>query len=878
MLELKHYQEECLDALTRYLRGVSQHGRADTPFSEITGRDYLTSSLPEDLRGVPYVCLRVPTGGGKTLIAAHAVPIVTSELLRAEHSIVLWLAPSTPIVDQTLKALRDPKHPYRQALQEKLGGQAEVMSLSEALAVTRGTLDGATTIIVSTIQALRVEKTDGRKVYEQNGALMPHFTGLADEQVARLERHEGAGPGEKPVESLSNVFKLRRPIVIVDEAHNARTKLSFETLTRLDPACIVEFTATPDQKNNPSNVLYHVSALQLKAEHMVKLPIRLVNRPQWREAVQAAIAQQTKLEELAKAEEEATDEYIRPIVLFQAEANRGDDAVTVEVLVKALVEEFKIPREHVAIRTGKEDELDDKVLTRESKHRFIITVQALREGWDCPFAYVLCSVANMSSSTAVEQILGRILRLPRARLKEHDELNKAYAIATSQRFSEAAHALTEILEKSGFEKYEAQTLIERGAVNGGSAKGTLFDDTDEEEVFTETFSEAPKPEAIPEEIRPHLRVETSMTPGAPVKITYSGPPLTQAATEALRQVFEVEDDRDAADRLGRKSRGEKSAPAALGKPFAVPRLGLRFDGQLEIFEDQFREAPWKLSDQDPTLSVSEFATTSSSSGVGEIYIDEDRGIFKIRELHEQLALIDIGGPKTEAELAIWLDRQIPHPDIVPSDSTLFLRRMVESLMGDRGCSLADLVAARFRLRTAAEMKIAAHRQRVMNESFQRLLHGTDHASAETDPSIAFSFPLDLYPVRSLYQGRIVFAKHYYDVIGDMNPEEAECARIIDGLDEVRYWVRNVERHPRCSFFLPTSTDNFYPDFLAILKDDRVLCVEYKGADRISNDDSKEKRMVGELWAARSAGSCLFCMVSKADAEGAIGAALRREWE
>lgn len=873
MLELKHYQEECLDALTRYLRGVSQHGRADTPFAEITGRDYLTSSLPEELRGVPYVCLRVPTGGGKTLIAAHAVPIVTSELLRAEHSIVLWLAPSKAIVEQTLNSLRSPKHPYRQALNAKLGGHVEVISLDEAKYVARGTLDGATTIIVSTIQGFRVEETDGRKVYEEAGALQQHFSGLSDEQIALLERYEDGGRSGAPIPSLANVLRLRRPIIIVDEAHNARTPLSFDTLKRLRPGCIVEFTATPDQKNNPSNVLHHVSALQLKAEHMVKLPIRLVNRPQWREAVQAAIAQQTKLEELAKAEEEATGEYIRPIVLFQAEANRGDDPVTVEVLVKALVEEFKIPREHIAIRTGQQDELDDKVLTRDSKHRFIITVQALREGWDCPFAYVLCSVANMSSSTAVEQILGRILRLPRARLKEHDELNKAYAIATSQKFSEAAHALTEILEKSGFEKYEAQTLIERGAVNGGSAKGTLFDDADEEETFTETFSEAPKPEAIPEEIRQHLKVETSMKPGEPVKITYSGPPLTKAATTALREVFKKEDDQDAAERLGRKTRGENSAPAALGKPFAVPRLGLRVDGQLEIFEDQFREAPWKLSDQDPTLSPSEFATASSSSNVGEIYIDEDKGIFKIRELHEQLALIDIGGPKTEAELAVWLDRQIPHPDIVPSDSALFLRKMIESLIKERKCSLADLVAARFRLRNAAEAKINAHRLRVMDESFQHLLQGTDDAMAETDPSIAFDFPLNVYPARRLYEGRVTYAKHYYDVIGDMNPEEAECARIIDSLEETLYWVRNIERHPQCSFFLPTSTDNFYPDFVALLKDGRVLCVEYKGADRISNDDTKEKRMVGELWAERSNGKCLFRLVGKKDAEGEIKSAV-----
>ncbi len=871
MLTLKHYQEECLDALTQYLRGVSRHGRADKPFTEITGRDYLASSLPESLRGVPYVCLRVPTGGGKTLIAARSVPIVTNELLQAEHSIVLWLAPSSPIVDQTLKALHDPKHPYRQALQEWLGAQLEVLSLSEALSVSRGTLDSATTIVVSTIQALRVEKMDGRKIYEQNGALMHHFSGLPDEQASRLERHVGGGV----VESLANVFKLRRPIVIVDEAHNARTELSFETLTRFDPACIIEFTATPDQKSNPSNVLHHVSALQLKAEEMIKLPIRLVNRPQWREAVQAAIAQQARLEELANSEEAATGEFIRPMVLFQAEANRGDDSVTVEVLLKALVEEFRIPRDRIAIRTGKEDELSDDALTRNSEHRFVITVQALREGWDCPFAYVLCSVANMSSSTAVEQILGRILRLPRAKLKQNEDLNRAYAVATSLRFSEAAHALTEILEKSGFEKYEAQTLIEKGAADGGSSTGTLFEQATDQESFTEAFSRSPETDSIPEELRPHLVVEKPMGSSGPVRITYSGPPITKAATKALRDAFKSEADKDAAERLGRRSRHESCSPAALAKPFAVPRLCLRIDGQIEIFEDQFREAPWKLSDQDPRLAPSEFAVTSSSSGVGEIYLDDDKGIFKIRELHEQLALIDVGGPQSATELAMWLDRQIPHPDIVPSDSTLFLRKMIESLMVERKCSLESLVAARFRLRNAAEMKIAAYRQGALVESFQRLLSGVDGAVAETDPSIVFSFPLNVYPARSLYTGRLEFKKHYYDVIGEMNSEEAECARAIDRLERVVYWVRNIERHPHCSFYLPTSTDNFYPDFVALLSDGRVLCVEYKGANSMSTDDTKEKRMVGELWAARSNGRCLFKLVGKADAEPELAAAVEQ---
>jgi len=92
----------------------------------------------------------------------------------------------------------------------------------------------------------------------------------------------------------------------------------------------------------------------------------------------------------------------------------------------------------------------------------------------------------------------------------------------------------------------------------------------------------------------------------------------------------------------------------------------------------------------------------------------------------------------------------------------------------------------------------------------------------------------------------------------MNGEEAECAAFIDGLEEVEYWVRNLDREDY-SFWMPTSTDKFYPDFVVQLKDGRILVVEYKGADRWSDDDSKEKRLIGEVWEKRSKGRCLFIM-------------------
>jgi type III restriction enzyme len=234
MLELKEYQKRSLDALESYLRLTVEHG-AKMAFLHQTERPYRTVS---QLPGLPYVCLRIPTGGGKTLVACHALGIATTEFLQAERAACLWLVPSSAIRDQTLAALRDRQHPYRQAVDAHFGGLVTVMDLAEALYITRGTLAGETCIIVATLAALRVEDTEGRKVYESAGALMDHFSGLTAELEALLERN---GDGVVP-RSLCNALRLHRPIVIMDEAHRARTQLSFDTLARFNPSCIVEFT------------------------------------------------------------------------------------------------------------------------------------------------------------------------------------------------------------------------------------------------------------------------------------------------------------------------------------------------------------------------------------------------------------------------------------------------------------------------------------------------------------------------------------------------------------------------------------------------------------------------------------------------------------
>lgn len=456
-LPLKEYQERTLETLTTYYQNCLHFRNANTAFYDLTQRPYADV---ESLPGMPYVCLRLPTGGGKTFVACHAVGITASELLKTESPLVLWLTPSNAVRDQTLNALKNEAHPYRDAF-KSAGHHVEIRTIGEALSLPPHILNTKTTIIVSTMQAFRVEDTDGRKVYEPSGALMGHFAHLPSETLSEIERDESG----KPIYSLANLLCVKRPLVIVDEAHNARTELSFDTLARFNPAAIIEFTATPDTVKNPSNVLYTVSAAELQAEDMIKMPIQLETTPEWKQLLTAAIAQRNTLEIDAQKEQEETGEYIRPIVLIQAQPRRkSQKTLTVEVVEKCLLEEHEIPEEQIARATGEDKGLDNVDLNDPGCHiRYVITVQALREGWDCPFAYVLCSVAEMKSSTAVEQILGRVMRLPKAQRKQQESLNRAYAFVASRNFYDAASALTDGLVQNGFEKQAAAELIRSAA-------------------------------------------------------------------------------------------------------------------------------------------------------------------------------------------------------------------------------------------------------------------------------------------------------------------------------------------------------------------------------------------------------------------------------
>lgn len=856
MITPKEYQNRALDALRGYFRACKQYGNADTAYYDVTRQIFGTGIPYRDVKevpGLPYVCLRIPTGGGKTFVACHSISVAASDLLNADFPVVLWLVPSNAIKEQTLNALKDRNHPYRQALEETMSS-VSVLSVQEALYVTRPTLATGTTVIVSTMQAFRVDETEGRKVYEQSGALMDHFSNVEPALIASLETYADG----KPIQSLSNLLRLHRPIVIVDEAHNARTQLSFETLARFNPSCIIEFSATPDTEGNPSNVLHSVSAAELKADQMIKLPIRLETRPNWKELVGDAIELRKHLEGISMKERMATGEYIRPIVLFQAQPkNQNHETLTVEVVEQCLLDDFSIPPEQIRRATGTDKGLEGLDLSDSSCDvRYIITVQALKEGWDCPFAYVLCSVAEMRSSTAVEQILGRIMRLPKARRKQNEELNMSYAFATSRNFIETANALEDALVQNGFNRQEAKDLITKipEKSNGGLEQFWT--------KATEAVKEIPKLESLPEEIAAKVTYDEQKG-----EITFSGV-MEEHEKFALQHCFATTEAKASIERVFRKTRGlpseQPKSPAERGESFSIPVLSIKQGNLFEAFEQtHFLERPWELSKCDPSLNESEYSLKKFDGKVMEIDVSERGKLAKrfISDLHEQMTILTNDQTQTVANLVYWLDRTISHQDIPPSESGPFLTSLVHFLLDVRSFDLSQLYHDKYTLRQRVSEKIEQHRQMAFVRAYQSLLLPECATPLVVTPDVCFSFnPLE-YPYNSLYKGSFQFKKHYYKEVGNLkdNGEEFDCAVFIDTLPEVKYWVRNIERRERHSFSLQTTTDKFYPDFVCLLSDGRYLVVEYKGADRWSDDDSKEKRALGELWEKRSNGKCLFVM-------------------
>ena len=446
-MELKNYQIQVIRDLERFLELLIEKQSISSAYSTLwneKGVNVGIDGMPPyktELAGVPQVCFKVPTGGGKTFLAANSIKPIFDSMPHIHPKAVVWLVPSDAILTQTYRTLTDKNHDYRKKIDVDFGNKVEIYSKQQLLNgqnFNPTSVSDNLSVFVLSYDSFRTSKKDGRKAYQENGSLLP---------FVRFKQDSGSLLEDTDETALIQVIRKLNPVVIVDESHHATSKLSKEMLQNFNPSFVLDLTATP---KNGSNIISFVDARQLKAENMVKLPVIVYNRKSQEDVFVSAISLRRKLENEAVEEQKNGGRYIRPIVLFQAQPRTNDDSTTYDKIKHTLID-MGIPESEIAIKTADRDELKNIDLSsHDCSIRYIITVNALKEGWDCPFAYILATVANRTSSIDVEQILGRILRLPNTRKNKREVLNLSYVITSSNAFYATLDKVVAGLNAAGF--------------------------------------------------------------------------------------------------------------------------------------------------------------------------------------------------------------------------------------------------------------------------------------------------------------------------------------------------------------------------------------------------------------------------------------------
>jgi type III restriction enzyme len=864
-MKLKEYQKQTLAVLRKYLETCRISGPSEA-YKAITGQEEQKRRLGryaqdykalQGLPNIPYVCLRLPTGGGKTLLAARSVAVVRDAWLEKDYPTVLWLVPTNTIRRQTVEALKDTRHPYRQQLDELFEGRVRVFDIGDFRQVRPQDIRDKLTVIVGTIQTLKVANTEGRKVYAHSEDMEPHFTHVT-RHMDGLENQNGS---DEIKFSFANLLHLVHPIMIVDEAHSAVTGLTRDMQQRVSPSCIIEFTATP---RLDSNILHSVTAQEIKDEEMIKLPIVLAEHPNWQSAVDGAIQRRQALENTAAQD----SKYIRPIVLFQAQ--KRNEEVTVEVLKDYLVNSSGIAESKIAIATGDQRELDGiNLFDPKCKIEYVITIEALKEGWDCSFAYVLCSVSRLQSSTAVEQLLGRVLRMPFAERRKEPELNRAYAHVSEPSFADAANALRDKLVHMGFDEEEAMLNIEqerREAEDLGLEGGLFGSQIGGKPTLTETIGAEPDLASLSAEDRKAVSVKK--TEDGRVEVTVTGhvsdktfAAISASVTQDRRKDFEEK------AKAFKKKVAKEVSPAGRRIPFKVPKLVTAIQGELELADHEIFDEhhDWSLLDYPAKLTEDEF-TVRDEAHTFEIDLDGRRLAISYASEEEQLPLeIEVEG-WTENNLAIALDKLIAVPRFSQAERLKWCLTHVHHLVNERGIPLSALWRAKFVLARKLGDAIGDIRRKEAQKAYQQYLFAPD-AKPTVSFDDTFTFSEHMYDGQKPYRGRFTLKKHYLEFVpafdGGESGEEFQCAMALESNAGVKHWLRNIPKHP-ASFRLPLSQGWTYPDFVAELTDGRFLVVEYKGAHLLNDPDTKEKKLIGELWAKQMDGKALYLMAVKDD--------------
>jgi len=464
-MQLKEYQEKTLNIISKYLEHLSEYRDKNQKAIKEIGLDYqidfplkawekLGVNRPYISRKnglgeyLPNFCLKIPTGGGKTLLAIKTIDLVNTVYMK-KTGLILWVVPTVAIYRQTIKNLKDREHPYRQHLDIASGGRTVIKEKGDKF--TPEEVNENLVVLMLMLQSSNRKSKETLKVFKDNGGFQEFFPMEDDvkankellERIPNLDKYSDEnGFWDALVKtSLGNVLKILKPIIILDEGHKAYSDGAQETLRGFNPSMIVELSATPKAD---SNILVEISGMELNKEEMIKLDLHLINRAstEWQETLLATIEKRNYLEQKAKELEANSQIFIRPISLIQVERTgkeqRGKGFIHSEDVKEYLVKKAYIPEDQIAIKTSDKDELKDVddvggLLSPHCPIRYIITKSALQEGWDCPFAYTLTILTNPTSKNALTQLVGRILRQPYAKKTHIKDLDESYVFCFQQR-------------------------------------------------------------------------------------------------------------------------------------------------------------------------------------------------------------------------------------------------------------------------------------------------------------------------------------------------------------------------------------------------------------------------------------------------------------
>jgi type III restriction enzyme len=473
------------------------------------------------------------------------------------------------------------------------------------------------------------------------------------------------------------------------------------------------------------------------------------------------------------------------------------------------------------------------------------------------------------SAKDVEQLLGRVLRMPFAKRRSVEALNRAYAHLSSPSFSQAAQQLTDKLVNMGFEAMEVPSHLQHG-----------YSDLFGNEDSTINFVPEEPPLSIELPAQPVFREEhadvignitVSPTETGTFRLEAKGM-LDERVAEELIKLFQGAERQEVRGQIEQhNARVEVSqSPSQRNVPFAaLPQLCLAQQGELELLEPEaflFLNGDW--SPLDFPVGLPGFALKETDTTF-EVDMEGKHIVYHVAEEKETYNLNLVASDVTETDMVRWLDRQLRRQDVTQAVMIRYLSQLVAHLIKERGITLTALVRGKFLLVRAIQRQLALLRDQVADRGFQQALF-EQAVPVETSFDFTYRFEPGLYPARiPYYRGRYKFAKHYYPVIEDLKGEgeEFDCAVAIDNHPAVKHWVRNLVDRPHASFRLPLSGGWFYPDFVAELHDGRLLVVEYKGEAYKTNDDSREKNAVGQIWAEMSGGRCLFLMAVEQDEKG-----------